>query len=608
MTLFLPYLLPLFFAFAEQESETTTYKAPRQYVFAERDSEEFSNRTSSAPFTDITPNPLVIANSSFENLFFANTSIQAKSQGSPSISLRGSSQASRVLFVLNDIPLNFADGFGGSSLFIPLELTQNIQVIEGPTSALYGANAMAGAIHFKSKQFTRPQMRLGLGDADKKLDTPITTANASLVMPLADNKILASVFLENDRGDFRHTTDGTPSTRNNNSQNMRRFTLGSQHKWNKWNLKTFSLYSGLNRITPGPLHTPLVTSQTSDAFFAAVSANYTGNSHSSRSVLSASRFRSQYIDFGLNHSNSDKVFASEIFVKKITPTLLTQTTLDWNWNRYQSSYTGAETFDRTEPEIAQTLIYEVSPNFVIEPTLRYLGRYQQLLGQIHLPYRMDNARAWLSFGQGFRPPSLTDLYAQTSYFVGNSSLKPEESFQGEAGIGWDLPFVSVTSSLYKTRYSELFSSTSVAPGVVSKINIGKAETTGINMGAQIHPNTNWDLRLNHSLMVARELPSNNNLPFSPKNQSFLALTYKKNNWQMTAQHSLWSSFLDTNFNTGQVVRISSWEGTDLLLAYAAKKDLTLGLGVFNIFDNPRQLSFDFPEPQRRLFLSLELQL
>lgn len=550
----------------------------------------------------------MIANSSFENLFFANTSIQAKTQGSPTISLRGSSQAARVLFVLNDIPLNFADGFGGSSLFVPIELTQNIQLIEGPTSALYGSNAMAGAIHFQSKKFVRPQLRIGIGDADSALGSPLTTANVSLVAPFADNKLVGSVFLEKDRGDFRHTGEGVSELRKNNSQNLRRFTLGSQHEWDKWTLKTFALYTGLNKITPGPLKTPLITSQKSDAFFAALSANYIAEDYSSRSVLSASRFRSQFLDFGSNNSDSDKVFASEIFVKEISQQLLSQTTFDWNWNRYQSSYTGAETFDRSEPELAQTFVYEVTPHLVLEPTLRYLARYERVLGQLHIPYRKENMRAWLSLGEGFRPPSLTDLYAQTSYFVGNTSLQPEQSFQSEVGLGWDTQYVSVSSSLYKTSYKRLFSSSALAPGIVSKINIGKAEAMGINMGAQIRPSANWDVRLNHSLMTARELPSLDPLLFSPNNQSFFAVTYKTSQWTMTAQHTLWSSFFDTDFNTGQRVRLNSWEGTDMLFAYSARKDLSLGLGVFNIFDNSRQLSFDFPEPQRRLFLSLELQL
>lgn len=592
-----------------QNSEA--YQAPKQYIFADRDDGDFSNRTSSAPFTEITPHPLVMTNSAFENIFFANSSIQARSQGSPTISLRGSNQAARVLFVLDEVPLNFADGFGGSTLLVPLELTKSIQVVEGPTSSLYGANAMAGAIHFRTEKLSRPRLRVGMGDSDAKLGIPLTTKNISLVTPYDFNlrhSLQGSVFLEKDRGDFHHTTDGYTDLRKDNGQNLRRFTLGSRHDFGNLKIKSLTLYTGLNKETPGPLHTPLVTSQKSDVFFASLAAHHKTDSTASHSVLSVSRFRSQYFDFGNNHSNSDKLFASEIYVARVSETLLSQTLLDFNWNRYQSSYTGEETFDRIEPEIAQTLIYQATPSLTIEPTLRYLTRYEQLLGQLHVPYRVGAARLWMSVGQGFRPPSLTDLYAENIYFIGNRDLLPEKSLQSEVGLGWDLPFTSLSVSLFQTRYTNLFQSLPVSPGVTTKTNIGEAQTLGMTMGGnfQLHPR--WQLRLNHTLMSAREKTQQTPLPFSPDNQSFASLSYSHKDWSLTAQQTVWSSFYDTDFNSGQVVRMSSWQGTDFLVSRRLHQELSIGIGVFNVFDHPRQLTFDFPEPQRRFFLNLEMQL
>lgn len=607
------FLFLFFYPFlkAEDASVTSETTAPKQYIFAEKESEEFSQRTLNAPFTDITPHPLVLTNSAFENIFYSNTSLQAKSQGAPTVAIRGSNQAARVLYVLDDIPLNFADGFGGSNLLIPIELTQSVHVIEGPSSSLYGANAMAGAIHFKTKSHARPLLRIGYGDADKSLSSPTTTANLAIVAPIELNdthSLRMSSFLEKDRGDFRHTTDGFDSTRSDNSQSLRRFTLSSRHKWTHWDIRTFSLYTGLNKITPGPLHTPLITSQKSDVYFAAVSAKRKTDNMLSKSVISASRMQSQFFDFGSNNSDSDKLFASHIHEFKLSNNWLSQTLLDINWNRYQSSYTGSETFDRTEPELAQTFIYDSLTGLTVEPSVRYLQRYQQLLGQVHIPYKFKNARTWISVGQGYRPPALTDLYAQTSYYIGNRDLLPEKSVQTELGLGWDLPFVSVTSSVYKTRYTNLFRSSSVSPGVISKINVGEAESSGINLGASFKLSPHWKTQWQHSMMAAREIPSNTPLLFSPSNQTFVSITYEHKKWTATAQHTMWSSFWDIDYNTGDSVKMGSWEGTDILISHTASDRVRWGVGVFNIFDNPRQLSFDFPEPQRRIFLNLEVEL
>lgn len=608
--MFIFYCLSVFFLSYSDDSES--YKAPRQYIFADKDQDDFSTRTSNAPFTDITPHPLVLTNSAFENLFYANTSIQAKSQGSPNVALRGSSQAARVAFVLNEIPLNFADGFGGSSLFIPLEIIKNIHVIEGPSSALYGANAMSGAIHFKTKNFTSPSLRLGIGDANKVMDPSLTTTNTSLVLPYSfseKNKIQSSMFLENDRGNFRHTTNGMSQERQNNEQNLRRFTLGSNHDLGNWKINSFALYSGLNKTTPGPLLNPLITTQKSDAFFAAVNAQYKSNNHFSQSVIALSRFDSKYIDTsGNNNSDSDKVFASEIFIQKLSSHLFSQTLFDLNWNRYQSSYTGRETFDRLEPEVAQTLIYEPVMHLTIEPSVRYLTKYKELLTQIHIPYKIDTARLWLSASEGYRPPSLTDFYAQTPYFIGNTDLQPERSLQTEVGLGWDFEFISVSSTVYQTKYSNLFRSISISPGVSSKTNVATAHARGLNMGLELRPHSSWEIRWNHSLISTQDTSTNTSLPFAPNNQSFGSISYKNKKWIFTGQHTLWSSFLDTDFNTGNLTRIKEWQGTDFLVSYQAHKKFSMGLAAFNIFDKPRQLSYDFPEPQRRLFLNLDIQL
>lgn len=596
-------------ATANSNEPDPAYQAPKQYIFADRDDGDFSHRTSSAPFTEIAPHPLLLTNSTFENLFFSNTSLQARSQGSPTVSIRGSNQAARVLFVLDEIPLNFADGFGGSSLLVPLELTDTIQVIEGPTSALYGANAMAGAIHFRTKKFERPRLRGTLTSSDVYPSTSTRQTTGSLVLPQNINdqhSVQASFFTEKDSGDFTHTTDGRKEKRRNNSQSMSRATLGSRHDLGAWKLKTLGLYTHLQKTTPGPLHTPLVTDQESDIFFAALSANYRSDTLASNSTLSVSRFRSQYEDFGLNHSNSDKLFASEIFVYRWAPNLLSQTLLDLNWNRYESSYTGRETFDRIEPELAQTLIYQPTPHLTLEPTLRYLTRYQKFLSQLHVPYRFDHARIWFSIGQGFRPPALTDLYAQNAYYIGNRDLLPEQSFQSEVGLAWEVPGVSLSTSLFRTNYTNLFQSLSLQPGVSTKVNVGKARSLGMNMNARFDPHPYWQLQMSHTLLSARELPSRNPLQFSPENQSFLSVTYRRSSWNATLQHTLWSSFYDTDFNAAQVVRMAPWQGTDVLLFRKFANEVSLGIGAFNIFNNPRQLTFDFPEPQRRFTLNLEI--
>lgn len=68
--------------------------------------------------------------------------------GIPSmISIRGVPSANRTLILIDGIPLN-ASGTGFLSLNeIPLEAVERVEIVRGPFSSLYGANAYGGVIH-----------------------------------------------------------------------------------------------------------------------------------------------------------------------------------------------------------------------------------------------------------------------------------------------------------------------------------------------------------------------------------------------------------------------------------------------------------------------------
>jgi outer membrane cobalamin receptor len=70
-----------------------------------------------------------------------------------SVSIRGSS-ASQVLVMVDGRPINSIT-FGSSDLSeIPIEQIERVEVVKGPTSHLYGANAMGGVINIITKKAT----------------------------------------------------------------------------------------------------------------------------------------------------------------------------------------------------------------------------------------------------------------------------------------------------------------------------------------------------------------------------------------------------------------------------------------------------------------------
>lgn len=567
--------------------------------------EEFSERTVTAPFEKLTPQPLQLTSPYFENLFYKSTSMQVKSSGSPTTSIRGSQQAGRVLFVLDNIPLNFSDGFGGSQLFVPSEILSHINIFEGPSSATYGNSAMGGSVHFVPRMAPRPFVRLGTSTAN--------IANIALLAPVVNterNQIQASGFLETDAGNYNYNDEnGDPKKQKYNSQKLQRFTLLGRHKLGRLKISEFFLRTKLIKRTPGATFSPGITDQESNATLAAVATHYQLTDSSLwNSRASVSEFETRSVSqssFGdvASNSKSKKYWLNQNLAWELTPGLLSQTTVELNHNEFTADYVNNETYRRNELEIAQGLIIPVSKQLTVEPIARYLARYKKTLVQVNVPYEWESAKVWIMYAEGFRPPSLIDLYSVTSYYYGNKDLQPETSRQWEAGMAWHTDHLAVKSSLFLTNYRNLIQS-STLNGLPSKTNTGEARTFGSShtLTLQYHP---WLWELSFSQLIARDKVANKPLKFSPTYQFFTALNYSLRKWTFTVQETLWSDFQDTNFLTAQDVTVANWQSTDALVAVRANEKLGFNFGIYNVFDKRRELSFGYPEPQRRFAAALE---
>jgi len=604
-------LLGPLFVFAE-DIPPASYEMPRQVITDTPWSEEFSDRVWSAPFTKVTPQPLQLTSPNFENLFSTVTSVQSRTNGSPATSIRGSSQAGRVLYLLDNIPLNFIDGFGGSSLFVPTEMLSHVNIFEGPSSANYGGGAMGGALHFVPMKRSSPLLRVGLSDTDTSYwpgeDGKISTANFGAVVPLLHSEksfLQASTFLEKDRGDFPFTTaDGQRGRRRDNDQDLRRFTLWGQHDLGDLKLSHLLLYSGLNKTSPGSIYMPFVTDQKTDAGLAALSTDYKFSENTRwTSRVSYTLMHSDFWDPAPTESDSEKWWINQTFAWQFAPGFLSQTMIDFNKNYYTATFVSDIKYERSEPEFAQTFVVPVTDRLTFEPTIRYLQKYEHALFQVNLPYRLDSAKLWLMYSEGYRPPSLTDLFANTAFFIGNPNLQPEKSQQFESGFAWQEQNVNLSAALFYIGYKDVFQSTFDGT-FFSKENIGRAHAFGLNTKMNVEF-TNWLYHLGYSALRAREESTRIPLRFSPEHQFFSSITYRRDSWSFVAQQTLWSGFYDFDFINSVDTRMPAWQSTDLILHFKPAKAWATSLGLYNIFDKRRELTFGYPEPQRRVALAVE---
>jgi len=124
-------------------------------------------------------------------------------------------------------------------------------------------------------------------------------------------------------------------------------------------------------------------------------------------------------------------------------------------------------------------------------------------GSLALGWRANDAlRAYASRAQGFRAPTMNDLYdpGYGGWYSGNPALDPERSHSSELGLEFTpRPGLRLKANAYSTRVSDLISFTGEQN---QAINIERAELDGVELSCDAVFGA-WNLRANYTYEDAR---------------------------------------------------------------------------------------------------------
>lgn len=149
-----------------------------------------------------------------------------------------------------------------------------------------------------------------------------------------------------------------------------------------------------------------------------------------------------------------------------------------------------------------TLTYRLAPAYVFEST-------------------QTKVRA--SLGTGFKAPSLYQLYAPGTIFgpIGNVELRPESS------LGWD---VGVEQSLFDgkaraavTYFHNDFENLIVFSSFDGYVNVGRAETKGMEVELDVRPSNSLTLNLAYTHLEARDIT--HDTPLLRRPEDFLSVYF-----------------------------------------------------------------------------------
>ena len=212
-----------------------------------------------------------------------------------------------------------------------------------------------------------------------------------------------------------------------------------------------------------------------------------------------------------------------------------------------------------------------------------------------------------SYGTGFRAPSFLELYgfAPDPFFgdyIGNPDLDPEEARGWDAGIDYLLPNKRGTIGVtyFRNDYRDLINGFVFVPGppvFFTSENVGKAVTKGVEVSAEVHVTNTVRASGAYTYLEARDRSANVRLLRRPRH---------------TATLDLWNDF-GGGFSAGAGATFAAdaedidsaspfgarTEGEDYVVArvyaaWAMNDRLTLKARVENLFDEEYEMVNGFP--------------
>lgn len=428
---------------------------------------------------------------------------------STSLSLRGN-QSDHSLFLIDGVRIGSATTGGANLASINLATVERIEIIRGPKSNLYGADAIGGVVNIISRKTSDPKV-LNIETSFGSNNTSETTAVAGLNGERFNFTAAANV-LHTDGIDNTDATDGVQGDddafRNNSLALNLRYQLSDSAtlKLSYNQNETESEYDNSCSVGSWPNSSPvdcnIYTVGQVDSLFAAVDFEINEQWHSSFHMgrtNDEAKEAADNIDLSttgsggeFNTQKTEATWVNNIFLGDDHTLTLG---LDYLRDEVTSSTTYDEATRDNEAVFAQYQIQlgAVDTNF----GLRYDDNEQfgdfttaSFLAGMNLT---DDLRLIGSVSEGFKAPTFNDLYYPV---YGDPSFTPEESTNYEIGLNASLGNALVTVAVFNNQLQNLiqYNSSSFQTDQTAEVEI-----TGIefNLDTEV---AGWALSLSGSVI------------------------------------------------------------------------------------------------------------
>ena len=436
--------------------------------------------------------------SSLTNLLSRQPGVQITTNGgagtASSVFLRGTG-TEQVVVLVDGLRINSATLGTTSFENIPLAQIERIEILRGPASSLYGADAVGGVIQIFTKKASKGESivhaALGLGSYDtSSAEAGIHGSNQHIQYGINVSSFNTNSFSSiNTRNNATKVKDADNDGYNNLSVSghldysiVDGHAIGIQFFQSKGHNNSDGLGGNGNFDNVG--------NQTLQSF-AVTSKNQIINNWHSTIKLGE----------GLDKSNSTSAFGRSTF--KSTQTQLTWQNdftlpvghLTFAYDKLRQRVRSSTSYDKTARNNDSFLLnyFLNQGNHSVNASIRedhnsQFGNYTT--GGLGYAYQITGQlKASASYGSAFRTPTFNQLYFPN---FGNPDLSPEKSDNVEASLRYQGNHFNIGATLFKNKIRDLLANVGPAAGTCTfagfcPTNTGKVEIEGVTLDGS------WDI-------------------------------------------------------------------------------------------------------------------
>lgn len=517
-----------------------------------------------------------------------------------SVSIRGVGGGNKVLFMIDGMP-QFAGIFGHA---LPDTYVANgverVEVVKGPSSLLYGSNAMGGSVNI----VTKTQKEDGVSGRARAMFGSFTTQKFNLATGVRKGGFSAYAGGQLDRSN---------GYRKGSEFWLANEYLNAQYRFNShWRIGANADMTQSKANNPGTIQDPLESMWTK--IFRGTASLFAYNSYDKYNggVQAYVNWGKHKIDDGYNPiSGTPRTYLFNSTDYNVGLTLFQTLNLwqandlsvgfdmvhwgghSWNTDKADSSKKSND-FKESETDVAAYVMMQqgfFSDMLSVNAGVRYQhgSQYGNMwvpqAGVVFHPAAMSEIK--FSFSKGFRAPNLRELYL---YAPANPDLKPEYMLNYE--LSYRQHFLNgklmAGAALYYIDGKDMIQTMRV-DGRPKNMNVGKFKNMGFELEAAYRINHLWNISANYAY-----LHTDNSTIYAPKNKLNASVTYSPKSFEFTLEDSsVWAMQNGAPDGATTSYTLLNFRAA---YTYGVKVPVTLFVKVDNITNKHYEVVYGCPMP------------